>query len=319
MVEIILGDIMHGDEPERCGPPKPRVPIIAEPLPKDFQKHYDEAVNTLRNAGRPVGPFNPATYYAASEKSVFYHGDEVVSEENGACHYDLALTSDSRLSTSKYDMDWKPIILASNFNFQLKYEEQSLAFWEWITGDESPWRSLMTAGKPSVITDKNDKMIGYSWTAQQLKTGNFRLFKNFCIAARQVQESSNNIRLWYSLVKIGVDPNDAFLAASYFTESEDGQIYSNNTKFLGDHWPVTLSGHGAFSYQSWISGSINKGSKRINDFFAKHDSFKSTDDVGKLLDFCKSDITQTGMFTRTIVFTHQKIKDGIEKYLETLY
>lgn len=319
VVEQVIGDIMPVGAPIPCGGVLPKIKTEESgPLPASFQEHYDNAVKTLRSQPRGT---KSAAFYAASDEALLYTGQKKVSQVQAPCHYALALqTAGGYPAMKEKETDWKPIILASQFSFKLEDKEQSLAFWDFITGSDSPWKALMQNGKPTPITDADGEMIGFSFTPHQLKCANFRFYKNFCIATRQVSENPNSIRMWYSLVKLGLDPRDAFLGCTSFSEYEDGKILPNTLQPAGGHWPITISEGTSFSYQTWVSGSICKDSISINGFFGPHGSFPATKNVhGTITGLCQSAGADVGMFTRTVIYSKELVKEAVEEFLKSVY
>lgn len=151
------------------------------------------------------------------------------------CHMSLSLYDDATYYSSCFDQSW--------IGNHPAYD----AYYEWLTSNDSPYRSLFPHSKPERILPKNGKGGGFILDAKNVKhlQNKWPLY-NFMIAMRMVSEEFDSIRSWYTMVDLGLHPADALYLSRMFIlqEYQRGvylKKYGNND---GSHWPLSDTEYG---------------------------------------------------------------------------
>lgn len=139
-------------------------------------------------------------------------------------------------------------LFASNFDVHEGDEELGERYWDWITGDESPYRSLFENGRPEKIFGTEGTQTGFRMNCTDIvdpkKT---TLLYNFCIAMRMIHECSREIRMWDQLVNRGMHPVDALYLGRMISITGDTCVFDDAND--GSHWPLWFK-----SYGNWYNG-----------------------------------------------------------------
>jgi hypothetical protein len=132
----------------------------------------------------------------------FETGKEEILEAREPCYYEIGVHSPK---TFKY--------LGVGYYCELD-DDAGVQYLQWITGDKSPWRSLLI--DPIEIIKDEKKIRGFFVGPETLKKANKKFLMNFLIASRAFNEFEDHIRFWYEAVKEGIDPARAYVYAKDF-------------------------------------------------------------------------------------------------------
>ena len=238
-----------------------------------FEDHLPEAIETILKATRdPDNAYNqPSTWYAVSETTEFL-GEASSIRVNAPCHMALSLEYEYKSNTSKND--WKkPIILASNCQYAVDDEEQSLMYFDWIFSQESPWRRLIEEGFHLIRDPEDDRLRGFYFDQNRLKMFPFLLYKNFCVASRVAFEYPDHIRAWKFFVESGLSKTDAFIMASHIKirNSKKNSVILEPYRSTGHHWPICPNNGdgGYFDYLAWTNGTPRPHYRNPNGCWTK--------------------------------------------------
>lgn len=170
------------------------------------------------------------------------------------CHASFGLLNDATYYSSCYDQRWVGDHPAGD------------AYYEWLTSDDSPYRSLFTHSKPERILPKGGRGGGFILDAKNVKDfpNKWPLY-NFMIAMRMVSEESDSIKTWHTMVDFGLHPADAlYLSRMFILQEHRGNVYlrkySNND---GSHWPLSDDTYGSYgktyhSFRRFREGDMGK-------------------------------------------------------------
>lgn len=99
-------------------------------------------------------------------------------------------------------------------------EEATEAYFNWLTGPTSPWRSLLdqhNSGSVNGHLIHNNKFrFKHGFVFDKLDSTPNNLIMNFLIASRVPKEWPMNLLRWYEAVQLGIDPAIALLMVSCF-------------------------------------------------------------------------------------------------------
>ena len=205
-----------------------------------------------------------------------------VTVSGGYCH---ALTHDHPSAK----------VIGASFTETPENSYMTKMFWDWITGETSPWRLLHPIHP---VYRSNGCINGWYVTEDVISKVPFNFIKNFMILTRTVTEYAQNFYFWKMLVDSGMDPADAMYLCVYFTldpkTNKIGNIQRTNN---GGHWAITDNYYGKllkekayanlpeywfkFDWKKFRKGGINLDNKfleKINTYFlttlAKDDSYE---------------------------------------------
>lgn len=120
--------------------------------------------------------------------------------------------------------------------FSPKNNKAGIKFLEWITGPESPWRSLWGEDRFEIVEDPT-YIRGFFLPVSMLKQKE-KFIKNFLIASRNFNEFREHINFWYECVKEGVDPARAYLYCHLFQKYDGEKQIRQRIVPNANHWPL---------------------------------------------------------------------------------
>lgn len=168
----------------------------------------DWPVATNDEAGYP----GPETAYARGG-AVSWKSNPLVFKRRGVCHGFMSSVCSS------------PAVVFSKWNYRAEpeFHESQTAWFDWITGPDSPWRDVFP---PSLTIDGEDlrspefmwKNGFLFWHLDKLPSN---LQQSFLIASRQATQHPNFVLEWHHLVKdYDFDPAYAMLFLSLFSSPQ---------------------------------------------------------------------------------------------------
>lgn len=197
-------------------------------------------------------------------------------------------------------------MFASNFDVAVDMVEKGEAYWQFMIGDQSPYRCLFEHGVPEKLFFKDGCQSGFVMNnidiVDKEKT---TLVYNFCIAMRMVHEYPETIKAWYHFTKEkGMHPVDALYFARMFQPITKafGFLfnYQNND---GCHWPLWY--HGAeysanragryIDFDRLYNGQPTFDGRSCNQWTSKPKEEKPLPDFRTKV---KSEVVSRGVFTR---------------------
>ena len=105
------------------------------------------------------------------------------------------------------------------------YRDSSRAYFEWITGSQSPWGFALDMGmsfKEGRKYHNQEFWWDNGFIFDKLDEIPSNVMQNFLVASRMPKEWPQAIKLWYNIAKDGVSPEMAMvLATNFFTERSD--------------------------------------------------------------------------------------------------
>lgn len=165
------------------------------------------------------------------------------------CHATFKLMEDATYYSSCFDQSWMGSHPAGD------------AYYDWMTSDSSPWRTLFKYGKPErILPNKNGQGGGFILDAKigrELKS-KWPIY-NFMVAMRMVSEEVDSIKTWHTLVDLGLHPADAlYLSRMYLLQNYQGSVYLSKYGLNdGSHWPLSNS-ECAYSADSLVVHSFER-------------------------------------------------------------
>lgn len=191
---------------------------------------------------------------------------------------------------------WKT--LGSGFIVVPRTQHLGELYWEWITGNESPWRDLLVNGIKPVYSKHTSYQTGWILPEETLKEADFRLLKNFCIATRPIYEKSEKLQVWKELIDKGLHPSEAFFLCSFFRKTHgNNNLTLDYVSAQGAHWPTTADKFNLFRFKSgkpnyftdrWGINIIWKDKQELSDW---HDLISIFQRSGKLIKTQFSSVT----------------------------
>lgn len=162
----------------------------------------------------------------------------------------------------------KPKALASAFSVNEERYEDGIKFWNFITSDKSPYRSLMENGI-ELVHEPGVNLKGFILPEETVVPADSYFLKNFCILMRGIIEWGPCLRAWRCLTEAGLSPEEAFYLCYNFQVHDNGTsvVYRTTDNLNGSHWPLT-DGYGYYSnfifdWTAWKSGKPNKRSDEM--------------------------------------------------------
>lgn len=113
----------------------------------------------------------------------------------------------------------------------------SKAFFKWVTGKSSPWKTITRLGVHPVVTE-DGRYCGAVIPGSVIKYENWFTWFNFCVALRAPRENMGHVLFWHLLVKAGMKETDAFYLCRYFRADEKGAITKSFHTNDGGHWAL---------------------------------------------------------------------------------
>lgn len=95
-----------------------------------------------------------------------------------------------------------------------KIKKAAQAYWNFILGDTSPWRSILADREVVRDDDGYPIAVGINITADTSS----QVLANLCMATRLPFEHVGNLRLWYWLTTKGYSPHEALLVSCFATK-----------------------------------------------------------------------------------------------------
>lgn len=156
---------------------------------------------------------------------------------NEVCHASFEVYGDS-------------VRIASNFDVRKGYEDAAEVYWDFMTGDKSPWRRVLAGQKPEKIFTESGQQTGFWFDAKPCLSLRL-LTKNFVIAMRMIHEYPDVIRGFATFVDKGIPPYIALPMSKDVTFLDDGS-YVEGDGNDGCHWPISI--FEGFSFDSFRDG-----------------------------------------------------------------
>lgn len=149
-------------------------------------------------------------------------------------------------------------------------------FWNWISGKNSPWKSVLQGIEP-VFHHKSGKRTG--WIIDPHEAGihdskKFIFLKNFAIACRMLNEKEHKIRFWSDAVSYGLNETEAFYLCSFYGKDDSNQISAFDDTVTG-HWPLNST-----SYKGFRDHNPYYSDTRINQCWGTGKSYKASNNLG---------------------------------------
>jgi hypothetical protein len=239
-------------------------PYSATDYSRETLGKIEEDRERARNALLAATDRTMSTFMVTTPKTVHL-------EIDGACHASLSIPKDVQVIASCFEardvaLASRKINLWSNGKLHIPFEGVAEKYWEWMTGDNSPWRTLFQKEKPEAIRDDDGVLIGFFLEPQLASTYPLHVL-NYCIAMRMIGEERETLKMWDRLVKSGMHEGDALYLSRMVSEVDDSELVTlsgnhNNTS----HWPLShvkfLSANKTFYFSF---DRFRNGNPRFND------------------------------------------------------
>lgn len=176
-------------------------------------------------------------------------------------------------------------ILGASFTETPENSHMTRLFWDWISGESSPWRKL----HPLYPVYRSDGCLnGWYVLRDNIPEVPFNFIKNFMILTRTVTEYAKCFYFWEKLVLSGMDPADAMYLCTYFSVDPKTNLLNRTPGRTnnGGHWALTDNYFGKllqdkyyanspqywykFNWEGFRKGEINLENKfleKINCYF----------------------------------------------------
>jgi len=171
-------------------------------------------------------------------------------------------------------------------------------YFSWITGEKSPWRSLLSMQTPLVVNGENlnspefMKNIGFVFHELDKVPSNFVV--NFLIATRMCHEWPKYIRDWATLVNThGLDERIAFLFTSMFILDAEDKKYRLATGDKYD-WPVDIMTCSRDYFENFYSGTPG----RFHGNFSKSSCYTPVNSIWGVGSKAKKDLYNVQLYEK---------------------
>lgn len=195
--------------------------------------------------------------------------------------------------------------LSSTFVVLPGYEEVGEKYWQFMSGQDSPWRDLWDDKPPEKFcSTKHGRQMGFFIRPDV----NAPLCKNYFIAMRMVGEYPDTIRQWAHYVDLGLSGGEALLLSRIYR----GSRLTNPTKTGGEndgcHWPLNIVN---FSYKRFLYQN-----PRFEPFFDRDSlvwgingakSFRHVD--------LKPSVVESQRFSRSDVYDSKFVVEEFKKFI----
>jgi hypothetical protein len=208
----------------------------------DFSRKIPDKIEEdrerARNALLAATDRTMATFMVTTPKTIHL-------EIDGACHASLSIPKDTQVIASCFEAretekacrklgPWA----SAGHKLHVPFEGVAERYWDWMTGDRSPWRTLFQKERPEAIRDDNGVLIGFFLETELAVTYPLHVL-NYCIAMRMIGEEREAIKVWDRLVQTGMHEGDALYLSRMVSEVDDSDLVIpsgnlNNTS----HWPL---------------------------------------------------------------------------------
>ena len=209
---------------------------------------------------------------------------------NTVCHASFSVSDDS-------------VRIASNFDVHKGYEDAAEVYWDFMTGDKSPWRKVLAGQKPEKLFAESGQQTGF-WFDANPCLGLPLLTKNFVIAMRMIHEYPDVIRGFATFVDKGIPPYIA-LPMSKDVALLDNGGYAKGDGNDGCHWPISI--FEGFSFDNFRDGiAMNSNSHPfMGDNLVKENFWELTK---------VKPIVKTSRFTKYYSYDSTEVEQAYLKY-----
>jgi hypothetical protein len=215
---------------EQMGPPQ------REKYDPDFngtETHLKLAVESLKQ----IQNWAPGD---AGGRSIFarfgvVHHQNWVFRKDYACHAAMAHPSDAY--GTQGDPRFGPKVVFSKWNYHPdeRFAESGRAWFDWITGPTSPWRSVLPPKNIRVGDDdlaSSDFMWNHGFIFWHIDKLPSNAQQSFLIATRQASQHPNFVKVWHEWVTVhGMDPAFAMAYLPCWNDQEYGMYNGAYSKF----------------------------------------------------------------------------------------